>query len=271
MTTSKSVKEFALIGFILLAVLFGMQIMTFIFGNLGAIDSFDDDAESTLNEVGWVNQSGYVVAVEEGTRTGTFVLTALDENQVVVTNETGVYGNGTAFTVAGASDTGASRFIITDAWMRTVFEDAPFDFQFIPLATNVSMTSAGVVTNLTEFNASLQTNLSVSYTYTRTLPLTNATIHTTLGLVRNATDSEYSNVSMNYTYTRKTDQEVVSEQSTNDSLVAIGNYAEQSGTQFTTLGIAITLVILVAVFIFFWKAFMGGGRKGKGSSPGSFS
>ena len=56
----------------------------------------------------------------------------------------------------------------------------------------------------------------------------------------------------------------------NDSLVAIGNYATQSGTQFTTLGIAITLVILVAVFIFFWKAFMGSGKR-KGSTPGSFS
>lgn len=54
----------------------------------------------------------------------------------------------------------------------------------------------------------------------------------------------------------------------NDSLNAIGNYSTQAGTQFTTLGIAITLVILVAVFIFFWKAFMG---SEKGSSPGSFS
>ncbi len=58
----------------------------------------------------------------------------------------------------------------------------------------------------------------------------------------------------------------------NDSLVAIGNYASQAGTQFTTLGIAITLILLVAVFLFFWKAFMGGG-KGKGgvASGGSFA
>ena len=54
----------------------------------------------------------------------------------------------------------------------------------------------------------------------------------------------------------------------NDSLHAIGDYAEQSGTQFTTLGIAITLIILVAVFLFFWKAFMGG-KKGEGA--GGFS
>ena len=53
----------------------------------------------------------------------------------------------------------------------------------------------------------------------------------------------------------------------NYSLGAISNYASQSGTQFTTLGIAITLVVLVAVFLFFWKAFMGG-KAGEGA--GSF-
>ena len=56
----------------------------------------------------------------------------------------------------------------------------------------------------------------------------------------------------------------------NQSLHAIGDYAAQSGTQFTTLGIAITLVILVAVFLFFWVAFMGKG-KGKEAGPGGFS
>ncbi len=61
-----------------------------------------------------------------------------------------------------------------------------------------------------------------------------------------------------------------SEQIQNDSLNAIGNYATQAGTQFTTLGVAITLVVLVAVFIFFWVAFMGGGKKGR-EGPGGFS
>ena len=56
----------------------------------------------------------------------------------------------------------------------------------------------------------------------------------------------------------------------NDSLHAIGDYTAQSGTQFTTLGIAITLVILVAVFLFFWVAFMGKGKKGD-EGPGGFS
>jgi len=55
----------------------------------------------------------------------------------------------------------------------------------------------------------------------------------------------------------------------NYSLVAIGNYAAHSGTQFTTLGIAVTLIILVAVFLFFWVAFIG--KKGSGSSSGNFA
>ena len=55
----------------------------------------------------------------------------------------------------------------------------------------------------------------------------------------------------------------------NDSLRAIGKYAEQSGTQFTTLGIAITLILLVAVFLFFWKSFMG--REKRGPGAGGFS
>ena len=61
----------------------------------------------------------------------------------------------------------------------------------------------------------------------------------------------------------------VSEDIQNKSLRAIGNYAGQSGTQFTTLGIAITLILLVAVFLFFWKSFMG--KEKGGGGPGSFS
>lgn len=62
----------------------------------------------------------------------------------------------------------------------------------------------------------------------------------------------------------------VSEEIQNNSLNAISNYSSQAGTQFTTLGVAITLVVLVAVFLFFWVAFMGRGGKGSGG-PGGFS
>ncbi len=51
----------------------------------------------------------------------------------------------------------------------------------------------------------------------------------------------------------------------NDSLQAITSYTSQSDTQFSTVAIAVTLVILIAVFLLFWKIFIGGGKKDKGA------
>ena len=183
MSSSKaSVKEFALIGFLLLAVLFGMQIMTFIFGSLGSVDQFDDDT-------------------------------------IITTNETGAYINSTEYTVNKASESDFTGGVsITGAW---------------------------------------------NYTDGTVIPSANYTIDPATGIITNATTIEYQAVNISYTSKHKTEAEVVSDQTTNDSLRAIGKYAEQSGTQFTTLGIAITLIILVAVFLFFWQAFMGR-KKGEG-------
>ena len=189
MGAQKNVKEFALIGFVLLAVLFGMQIMTFIFGNLGSIDQFPDAVQTTTNETeAWVNETDY--------------------------------------TVDRASDSNFTGVTVTTIWGAQGGK------------------------------------------YNVTIPSANYTVNSATGVITNATDTTYSNVSVSYTSTHKTEAEVTIEGITNDSLHAIGKYAEQSGTQFTTLGIAITLVILVAVFLFFWVAFMG---KKKGSGPGSFS
>jgi len=57
----------------------------------------------------------------------------------------------------------------------------------------------------------------------------------------------------------------------NNSLVAIRTYSNQSNTQFTTVAIAITLIILIAVFLLFWKAFMGRGGMTQKQGGGSFS
>ena len=60
----------------------------------------------------------------------------------------------------------------------------------------------------------------------------------------------------------------------NNSLGAIDTYASQSTTQFSTLSIAITLVILLAVFAFFWFFFMGSGSSvfgGSKKSKGNFT
>jgi len=57
----------------------------------------------------------------------------------------------------------------------------------------------------------------------------------------------------------------------NDSLYAITRYTGQSDTQFLVVGIAITLLILIALFVVFWKYFMTDtiGKMG-GSKSGSF-
>ena len=55
----------------------------------------------------------------------------------------------------------------------------------------------------------------------------------------------------------------------NNSLQGIVTYTEQSTTQFNTVSIAITLIILVAVFLVFWRIFVTG-KKGKGESAGNF-
>lgn len=56
----------------------------------------------------------------------------------------------------------------------------------------------------------------------------------------------------------------------NDSLQAISAYSSQSVTQFNTVGIAITLVVLIALFFLFWKIFVKG-KGNKGESGASFA
>ena len=58
----------------------------------------------------------------------------------------------------------------------------------------------------------------------------------------------------------------------NNSLNAIVTYSAQANTQMSTIAIAITLIILLAVFALFWKFFIGSSSMGgKGSAgPGNF-
>lgn len=53
----------------------------------------------------------------------------------------------------------------------------------------------------------------------------------------------------------------------NNSLTAIVNYSDQAGTQFSTVGIAITLLILIALFLVFWQIFISN-KKGKDGGSG---
>ena len=192
--TQKSIKEFAMIGFVLLAVLFGMQIMTFIFGSLSGADYLDDDS-------------------------------------VAIINETFAYVNTTGYTIESASRVDYTGASATAVWAN-LSGITPY---LIPSANYTLASATGILTNAT--------------------------------IVADATG--YNNATISYVYSRKTEAEMVSDEATNASLHAIGDYAGQSGTQFTTLGIAITLILLVAVFLFFWQAFMGKGKDKSG--PGSFS
>ncbi len=189
--SKKNVMDFALIGFLLLAVLFGMQIMTFIFGNIADIGDVDD-------------------------------LTS------TVRNRTSVYINDSIFTIPEASVKGFT----------------------------------GGFTVITAYNSSEGLIATANYS-----------IDADLGTIVNTTIDQFDEVNLTYTYNSQSDSEIATTDISNDSLIAIGNYADQAGTQFTTLGIAITLILLVAVFLFFWKAFMGSGKKGKGGpeAGGSFA
>jgi len=57
----------------------------------------------------------------------------------------------------------------------------------------------------------------------------------------------------------------------NNSLNAIVTYTEQSDTQFSTIAIAITLIILIAVFLIFWKIFVVGKDSKSNGSAGNFA
>ena len=76
---TKNIKEFALIGFVLLAVLFGMQIMTFVFGNLSSQDILTDETQTVINESGaFINITGYTLTLaSQSNFSGGVVITAV--------------------------------------------------------------------------------------------------------------------------------------------------------------------------------------------------
>ena len=179
----KEVFAFVGIAFLLLGVLFGMQIMTFIFGNLGTTtSSFDAALNPIINETGFINQSGY--------------------------------------TLVGASDVG-------------------FANPSISLAKNATSDLA--------------------------IGAGNFTVNTTTGIVRNITNITWSSVNFTYTYNSDSIAKITADAVTNNSLTSIATYTAQADTQFNTTAIAITLLVLIALFGIFWRVFMSkGGMSGDG-------
>ncbi len=198
----KEVAAFVGIVFLLLGVLFGMQIMTFIFGNLS-------ETSTTLGSI---------------TRN--------------VVNETGGFINASGYTLGSKTVAGFSSPSIVQAVNTSNGE--------VISSGNFTLSSVGVVTNASSLNGSL--------------------------------NSVWNVVSFTYEFSADSDAKITADAVTNNSLSAIATYTNQSNTQFNTAAIAITLLILIAIFAIFWKVFMsskggltsgGGGGKGRGSFGGS--
>ena len=189
MNVKKEAVAFVGLIFLLLGALFGMQIMTFIFGNLGtaAQGNFNFETISVANEQGWINSSGYTLITNTLPGFSSPTITS-------ARNATAIIGSG-----------------------------------------NFTLSSSGILTN----------------TSTATAPGT------------------WQNVFLNYTYVRYTSPGVVALQVNNESLQAIQTYASQSDTQFSTAAIAITLLILLALFGLFWGFFMGNKSRKRSNSYGS--
>jgi len=182
----KSIGAFAGVAFLLLGILFGMQIMTFIFAQIGP------NSASTIADI-----------------------------SASVTNESSAYINETGYTLAKSTVKGFSN----------------------PSITNI-------------FNATDGLEILVgNYTLTG-------------NVITNATPTNWDPVNVTYTYNLYSDQRNAIDNVNNDSLQSIIKYTGQSGTQMTTVAIAITLAILIALFLLFWTFFIKGKRKDSKVSGG---
>ncbi len=84
-----------------------------------------------------------------------------------------------------------------------------------------------------------------------------------------AGNTSYEAVTFTYSYNYYSDQRNAMDDSSNNSLQAIVTYTKGSSAQFNTVSIAIILILLIGVFLIFWKIFVSGKEKG-GTPGGSF-
>ncbi len=192
-----NVKEFALIAFTLLGILFGMMLMTFIFGQLGnsAITSIDNSVTSVTNET------------------------------VLLADATGIGS------ISGATNSNFVTWNATLVLNATIQSGSTSDETLVEGADYTIFANNGTFQNITgDWNRSLVT----------------------------------------YSVTRKTEAKESVEATQNNSLTSIVTYTNQSDTQFSTVAIAISLVILIAVFLLFWRIFISQKKKKEGKSSGNF-
>ncbi len=192
-----NVKEFAMVTFTLLGILFGMILMTFIFGQLGS---------SAANSI--------------------------DNSITGVTNETVLLADATGIgSISGATN---SNFV---TWNAT-------------LILNATISVTGSTSNETLVEGA------------------DYTLFTNNGTFQNIT-GDWNRSFVTYSVTRKTEAKESVESTQNNSLNSIVTYTNQSDTQFSTVAIAITLVILIAVFLLFWRIFVSQKKK-EDKSSGNF-
>lgn len=165
------------IVFLLLGVLFGAQIFTFIFGSIGQANVAS--------------------------------ISLVPNTQI---NLTGAFINTTTFTIPQASQ----------------------------------LNFSGSVLVIEAFNATDDT----------LIPEANFTMDAATGTITNATLAAYNDVILSYTWNQKSPAQLSAESVNNNSLVAVVAYTEQADTQLNTAAIAITLLILIALFLVFWVAFI---------------
>jgi hypothetical protein len=87
-------------------------------------------------------------------------------------------------------------------------------------------------------------------------------------LYKTATGESYKNVTLTYTFSQKTNARMRTEATNNNSLNAVESYTINSSSQFTTLSLAIILVILIGVFLLFWKIFVANKKSKENSGYG---
>jgi hypothetical protein len=85
----------------------------------------------------------------------------------------------------------------------------------------------------------------------------------------NASALNWDSVSVSYTYVRDTDAKLAAAQSQNNSLFAVVEYTDGASTQLNTVSIAIILILLIGVFLVFWKIFVAPKKSGD-TSGGNF-
>lgn len=185
---------YASVAFILLGVLFGMNIMSFIFGSLGPD------------------------------------VAGLDRTSITIINETeSTLSNTVNYTVAQEAIRPAYNLL-------SILYVANTSGTIIPVQNFTFDSGSGVISVNSSRTTADGYLKEVNFSYT----------------------GEYDGV------IRETAVDIQ-----NDSLLAIQTYSEGSDTQFSTISIAIILVILISLFLLFWTFFMGG--KSKERNTGSFT